>query len=175
MVANPYAQDVLRHAMAALLILAAASGSAGCSWRPAPPPSPPEDTCTGADGPRPDTVRRAIAAVPPVAADNPWTETADGHTRDCRLHWVKLSLRDAAPDGPEQLLFFDRDTALGSPTADPKPYTTVVSAGLRTVTVQYQWRVDDDPPCCPSRGATTRYQVADGRLTALDPIPLLAG
>lgn len=144
---------------------------AGCALQPAAPPAPPAEPCSDADGPSADTVRRAIAAVPAVAADSTWTESARGYTRNCRLHWVKLTLSDATAASPEQLLFFDHDTPLGSPTPNPKPYTTVLSSGADAVTVQYQWRIGDEPSCCPAGIATTRYRIADGRLKALDPIP----
>lgn len=130
---------------------------AGCAFKPAAPPAPPEDSCADADGPRPDTVSRAVAAVPP--ASFAWVETARGHTGNCRLYWVKLSLPNATPAGPEQLLFFDHDTPLGSPAPHPQPYTTVVATSSDAVIVQYQWRVDDDPVCCPTGGRTTRYQI----------------
>ncbi len=155
--------------MLALLTVLAATG---CGFRPAAPPAPPEDSCAESDGPAPGTVARAIAAVP-AAAGGSWVESADGHTRDCRLYWVKLTPREATPAGPEQLLFFDRNTPLGSPTPNPRPYTTVVASGYDTVTVLYQWQIAGDPPCCPSGTGTTRYRIgSDGKLRILDPIPL---
>lgn len=158
---------VLAGSVAAPVLLAA-----GCGWGPPSPPAPPEDRCADTDGPSPQTVRRAIAAVP-APAGSTWMPTAAGHTGDCRLHWVKLAAADAdaAGPGPEQLLFFDRGTALGSPTPEPRPYITVLSSSAQTVTVQYQWPVGDDPPCCPTGAGTTRYRIVDGRLAALDPIP----
>ena len=144
---------------------------AGCLVRPAAPPAPPADSCTAFDGPTPGTVARTVAAIPPPPDRSRWTVSADGHTGDCRLHWVKLTPVEATPGSPEQLVFFDHDAPLGSPTADPKPYTTVLASGADTVTVQYQWRVADDPECCPTGAAITRYRICAGRLTALDPIP----
>lgn len=159
---------MLRRVITALAMIGAV---AGCGWQPAAPPAPPEDGCADSDGPSADTVRRAIAAVPVGADGAGWIRSATGHTGDCRLYWVKLSRSDATAASPEQLLFFDHDTPLGSPTADPLPYTTVVAASTDTVIVQYQWRSGDDPPCCPSGGATTRYRISNGKLKALDPIP----
>lgn len=143
----------------------------GCGWKPSAPPAPPAGACAESDGPGPDTVRRAIAEVPVVAPGSTWVESARGYTRNCRLHWVKLTASDAMAATPEQLLFFDRDTPLGSPTPNPKPYTTVLSSGQDTVTVQYQWQVGDEPSCCPTGIGTTRYQITNGKLKVLDPIP----
>ncbi|HEU0189680.1 MAG TPA: LppP/LprE family lipoprotein [Mycobacterium sp.] len=161
-------------------MIAALASVAGCGLGPAPPPKPSTDTCTDSDGPSLDAVRRAIAAVPPptrdpgdpeTAALSTWTESARGHTRNCRLHWVKLVVTDAMASSPEQLLFFDHDTPLGSPTTNPKPYTTVLSSGEDTVTVQYQWQVGSDPSCCPTGIGTTRFRIDGGKLKAVDSIP----
>jgi hypothetical protein len=157
--------------MAAMLMVLGVA-AAGCGWKPSAPSPPPPDNCADSDGPTEGTVRRAIAELPPVAGHSGWEETSGGHTRNCRLYWVKLHLSDATEGSPEQLLFFDHNTPLGSPTANPKPYTTVMSAGENTVTVQYQWRVGDEPLCCPTGIGTTRYAIGpDGKLTALDPVP----
>ncbi len=158
----------------ATTLVALAVAAAGCGWQPASPPAPPEDTCADSDGPSAATVQRAVAEVPPAPGSSDgsdWVESARGHTRDCRLHWLKLSPSDATAASPEQLLFFDHDTPLGSPTPEPKPYTLVLSSGRDTVTVQYQWRVADEPLCCPTGIGTTRYRIVDGKLKALDPIP----
>lgn len=142
----------------------------GCGWQPGGPAPQPPDTCAESDSPSAETVQNAIAEVPRVGAD--WVETGRGHTRNCRLFWVQFALADATAASPEQLLFFDRNTALGPPTEQPKPYTSVVSSGESTVTVQYQWRVDDEPDCCPTGIGTVRFQIGDdGTLVALDPIP----
>lgn len=149
-----------------VLVLAAA----GCGWSPPGAAPRPPDTCTPADEPAPDIVQRAIATVAPTAG--PWTEVARGHSLDCRLHWVQVAPTPQQPDSVQQVLFFDRDTPLGPATPQPRPYVSVLSGGTDTVTVQYQWRQGDEPPCCPTGVGTVRFGVAqDGRLQALDPIP----
>lgn len=147
-----------------VVLLALGVAAAGCGLRPAAPPAPPQDRCAESDGPTPGAVARSIAAIPDGAD---WVETARGHTGNCRLYWVKLGRPEATPDGPEQVLFFDHDTPLGAAAPHPRPYLTVLSAGVNTVTVLYQWRVGDDPVCCPTGGRTTRYQIGpDGHLQA---------
>lgn len=145
---------------------------AGCGWKPpgAPPPKP--DTCTDADGPTADTVQKAIAALPVLTPGTSWTDTARGHTGNCRLYWVQVTSSNAGAATPEQVVFFDRNTPLGTPTQNPKPYMTVLSSGEDTVMIQYQWQVGDNPPCCPTGIGTVRFQIGpDGKLKALDPIP----
>lgn len=145
--------------------------AAGCGWSPpsAPPTKP--DTCSPSDGPSDATVQSAIGSLPAPPGDAAWREIGRGHTSDCRLNWVQVtSGGDAA--APQQLLFFDRNTPLGTPTPEPRPYITVTTPGEDTVTVQYQWQVGDNPPCCPTGIGTVRFQIgADGKLTPLDPIP----
>jgi LppP/LprE lipoprotein len=69
------------------------------------------------------------------------------------------------------VLFFDRNSPIGTPTPDPRPYITNTAMGNDTAAVQYQWRQGQDPACCPTGIATVRFKVEDGKLKALDPIP----
>ncbi len=154
------------------LALIVGLGVSGCGWQPpAPRPAPPEN-CKDSDGPTADSVRRAIAAVPVLVPGSKWVEIGRGHTRNCRLYWVQVIPTIASESTPQQLLFFDHNTALGSPTPNPKPYITVLPAGDETVTVQYQWQVGSDEPCCPTGIGTVRFQIgSDGKLKALGSIP----
>ena len=58
-----------------------------------------------------------------------------------------------------QLLFFDHNIPIGTPTPNPKPRTTVLSATDDVVTVQYQWQVAGDSACCPTGKGTAQYQI----------------
>lgn len=154
------------------VLMSAGVLTAGCGWSPpgAAPPKP--DTCTPADGPTSDTVQREISGTPPAAPGATWTEVANGHTTDCRLYWVQIGPTAAAPDSPQQVLFFAGNTPLGPATPDPRPYISVLPTGEDTVQVQYQWRQSDEPPCCPTGIGTVRFRIGgDGKLEAVDPIP----
>jgi hypothetical protein len=72
---------------------------------------------------------------------------------------------------PQQVLFFNRNTPLGTPTPDPRPYITVTPSGNDTAVVQYQWRQGQDAACCPAGIGTARFKVEYGKLKALDPSP----
>ena len=151
-----------------LLILLAPA----CGGKPPAPPAAAPDTCKDSDGPTADTVRNAIASVPITIPGATWVEIARGHTRKCRLNWVQLIPTIASESTPQQLLFFDHNTPLGSPTPNPKPYITVLAPSDDTVTVQYQWQVGDDPACCPRGIGTVKFQIGpDGKLRALGKIP----
>lgn len=141
-----------------------------CGWKPssAPPPSP--DKCTPADSPTADTVTTAVNGLAP-ATGGAWREVSRGHTANCRLYWVQVS---AGTDSAalQHLLFFDRNTPLGTATPQPRPYTMVLHSGETTVTVQYQWQKSGDAPGQPTGIGQVRYQLGDdGKLRALDPLP----
>ena len=101
-----------------------------------------------------------------------WVEIARGHTRNAGCIGCRSSRRIAGESTPQQLLFFDHNTPLGTPTPNPKPYITVLPPSDDTVTVQYQWQVGSDQPCCPTGAGTVKFQIgSDGKLQALGKIP----
>jgi hypothetical protein len=159
----------VRRQLAVILLILLTSGCG--SKAPAPRATPP-DTCKGSDGPTADTVRQAIASVPVIVEGSTWVEIARGHTRKCRLHWVQIIPTIASESTPQQLLFFNHNTPLGTPTPNPKPYITVLPPSDDTITVQYQWQKGNDQPCCPTGMGTVKFQIgSDGKLQALGKIP----
>lgn len=146
--------------------------ASGCGWKPAAPPQARPDTCKDSDGPTADTVRRAITAVPVAVPGTIWVEMGRGHTRNCRLYWVQIIPTIASESTPQQLIFFDHNTPLGSPTSNPKPYTTVLPPSDDTVTVQYQWQKGNDQLCCPTGIGTVKFRIGpDGKLQTLGKVP----
>jgi hypothetical protein len=159
---------VCRRLLVALLILL----SSGCDQKSHSPAAAPPDKCKASDGPSADTVKEAIAEVPVAVPGSMWVEIARGHTRKCRLYWVQIIPTIASESTPQQLLFFDHNTPLGSPTPNPKPYITVLPPSDDTITVQYQWQKGNDQPCCPTGIGKVTFQIGpDGKLKALGPIP----
>lgn len=146
--------------------------ASGCGWKPTAPPQARPDTCKDSDGPTADTVRRAITAVPIAIPGTIWVEMGRGHTRNCRLYWVQIIPTIASESSPQQLLFFDHNTPLGSPTSNPKPYVTVLPPSDDTVTVQYQWQKGNDQLCCPTGIGTVKFRIGpDGKLQTIGKIP----
>jgi hypothetical protein len=142
--------------------------TAGCGWSPPSAPPTTSASCTQAEGPSADSVAQEITQLP---AGQQWRETSCGHTPDCQLRWVVVTVGDAS-DSPRQVLFFDHDSAIGTPTPDPRPYANVTAQGNDTAVVQYyQWRQGQDPACCPTGIGTVRFRIVDGKLKALDPLP----
>ncbi|MFZ1179563.1 MAG: LppP/LprE family lipoprotein [Mycobacterium sp.] len=151
-----------------LLILLAS----GCGANPPTPPPARPDICKESDGPTPDTVRQSIASVPVTIPGTNWVEIARGHTKKCRLYWVQIIPTIASESTPQQLLFFDHNKPLGTPTPNPKPYITVLPPSDDAITVQYQWQKGNDQACCPTGIGTVKFQIGpDGRLQALGKIP----
>jgi hypothetical protein len=151
-----------------LLILLASA----CGGKPTTPPASRADSCKESDGPTADTVRQAIASVPVEVSGSTWVEIARGHAKKCRLYWVQIIPTIASESTPQQLLFFDHNTPLGPPTPNPKPYITVLPPSDDSITVQYQWQVGKDEPCCPTGIGTVKFQIGpDGKLQALGKIP----
>jgi hypothetical protein len=158
----------VRRPFVILLVLLASA----CGGKPAAPQASRADACKDSDGPTADTVRQAIASVPVEVPGSIWVEIGRGHTKKCRLYWVQVIPSIASESTPEQLLFFDHNTPLGAPTPNPKPYITVLPPGDDTVTVQYQWLVGSEEPCCPKGIGTVKFQIgSDGKLQALGKIP----
>ena len=158
----------MRRPFVILLILLASA----CGGKPTAPPASRADTCKDSDGPTADTVRQAIASVPVEVPGSTWVEIARGHTKKCRLSWVQIIPTIASESTPQQLLFFDHNIPLGPPTPNPKPYITVLPPSDDTITVQYQWQVGKDEPCCPTGIGTVKFQIGpDGKLQALGKIP----
>jgi hypothetical protein len=157
------------------VILLALLASA-CGAKPATPQASQTsraEMCKEADGPTADTVRQAIASVPVEVEGSSWVEIARGHTKNCRLYWVQIIPTIASESTPQQLLFFDHNAPLGTPTPNPKPYITVLPAANEdTVTVQYRWLTGNEEPSSPKGTGTVKFQIGhDGKLQALGTIP----
>ncbi len=143
-----------------------------CSWNPPWLTSQRPDSCTETDGPTADTVRLSIATLPIATPGSGWTEAARGHTSNCRLYWVQVKPTKATAVSAEQLLFFDHNSPLGTPTPNPKPHTTVLSSTDDVVSVQYRWQVAGDSTCCPTGVGTVQYQIgAGGKLVTRGAVP----
>ena len=159
----------MRRRLVVVLLLLLASG---CGSTPPAPPAAQSDSCKDSDGPTADTVRQAIASVPVDVAGSMWVEIARGHTKKCRLYWVQIIPTIASESTPQQLLFFDHNIPLGTPTPTPKPYITVLPPSDDTITVQYRWQVGNDQPCCPTGTGMVKFKIgSDDKLQALGNIP----
>jgi hypothetical protein len=86
---------------------------------------------------------------------------------------VLVARRTGSGDGyAQQAFFFVNGRYIGTDTREPSATLRVVFQGDTEVTLAYPLYRKNDPLCCPGGGqATVRFQLNNGRLTPLDPIP----
>jgi hypothetical protein len=86
---------------------------------------------------------------------------------------VLVARRTASGDGyAQQAFFFVNGRYIGTDTREPSATLRVASQGDTEVALAYPLYRKNDPLCCPGGGqATVRFQLNNGRLTPLDPIP----
>ncbi|MUL68480.1 hypothetical protein BOO86_28700 [Mycobacterium sp. CBMA 234] len=153
------------------LLAGSALLAAGCGWSPkGGEPTPEADKCTPADAPPQNVVAASIFTLPPPPTGK-WVQMSSGHTSNCALYWVQLGQNNSTPDSPQQVVFFNKGTMLGTPTPTARPYITVTASTPNTATVQYQWQQAKDQPGMPTGIGSVRFTVEGGALKALDPIP----
>jgi hypothetical protein len=86
---------------------------------------------------------------------------------------VLVGTRTGSGDGyGQQAFFFVDGRYVGTDTKEPSASVRLVSQGDTQVTLAYPLYRRNDPLCCPGGGqATVRFQLDNGRLVPLDPIP----
>jgi len=86
---------------------------------------------------------------------------------------VLVGTRTGSGDGyGQQAFFFVNGHYIGTDTSQPSAKLRVVGQGDTEVTLEYPLYRKNDPLCCPGGGtAHVRFQLNNGRLTPLDPIP----
>lgn len=71
-----------------------------------------------------------------------------------------------------QAFFFIAGSYIGTDASQPSASLKVVSQRATEVTLAYGLFRKSDPPCCASGGeAKVRFQLENGKLVALNPIP----
>jgi hypothetical protein len=72
----------------------------------------------------------------------------------------------------QQAFFFVDGRYIGTDSSQPSAQVSVVAQGDTEATLAYSLYRSSDPLCCPGGGqARVRFQLNNGRLTPLDPIP----
>jgi hypothetical protein len=86
---------------------------------------------------------------------------------------VLVATRTGSNDGyAQQAFFFVGGRYIGTDTSTPSAGIEVVGQGDTEVTLAYRLYRPNDPLCCARGGqAKVRFQLNNGRLVALDPIP----
>lgn len=86
---------------------------------------------------------------------------------------VLVAARTGSADGyAQQAFFFVDGRYIGTDASTPSAGIELVSQGDTEATLAYRLYRPGDPLCCARGGQTTvRFQLDNGRLVALDPIP----
>jgi hypothetical protein len=86
---------------------------------------------------------------------------------------VLMAIRTGSADGyAQQAFFFVDGRYIGTDTSTPSAGIKLVSQGDTEATLAYRLYRPSDPLCCARGGeATVRFQLNNGRLVPLDPIP----
>lgn len=145
----------------------AASGS---QTRTAPEPAFAEEEGKGSQSAAESEGLRAAVAV--VRAHGFRVESTSDYHPDQTLR-VLIGTGASSGDGyDKQAFFFVDGRYIGTDASSPSAQMSVVSQGDTEVTLAYALYRPGDPMCCPGGGqAKVRFQLNNGKLTALDPIP----
>jgi hypothetical protein len=86
---------------------------------------------------------------------------------------VLIGTRTGSGDGyGQQAFFFVNGRYIGTDAGQPSATLRVVSQGDTEVTLAYPLYRNGDPLCCPGGGqASVRFQLNNGKLAPLEPIP----
>jgi LppP/LprE lipoprotein len=99
------------------------------------------------------------------------TETSDYHSGQALR--VLIGTRNGSSDGRgQQAFFFVNNSYIGTDAKEPSATVKVMAQSDTEVTLAYPLYRPSDPTCCPGGGQTTvRFQLNNGKLTPLGPIP----
>jgi len=97
--------------------------------------------------------------------------TADYHPNQTLR--VLVGTRTGSGDGyGQQAFFFVNGRYIGTDASQPSAKLRVIAQNDTEVTLEYPLYRKNDPLCCPGAGvARVRFQLNNGRLSPLDPIP----
>jgi hypothetical protein len=147
----------------------ATSGQSASTTRTAPAPAFTE-TATQSGEAASNAQAEAAADVVTAHGYSP-TDISDYHpTQTLR---VLIGTRTGSADGYDQRAFFFLDNRyIGTDSSQPSASVRVVAQGDTEVTLAYALYRPHDSLCCPSGGeALVHFQLDDGTLVPLQPIP----
>jgi hypothetical protein len=99
------------------------------------------------------------------------TDTADYHPEQT-LRVLTASRNGSGGSYQQHAFFFVDGRYIGTDASQPSGSLKIVSQTATSVTLAYSLYRSGDSPCCPGGGqSTVRFQLDDGHLQALDPIP----
>jgi LppP/LprE lipoprotein len=117
-----------------------------------------------------------LSAATAVLQANGFSPTDTSQYHPGQTLQVLVGSRSGSGGGYEQqAFFFVNGRYIGTDTSEPSGRVSVVEQGDTEVTLAYGLYKRSDPACCPSGGqATVRFELNNGALAAVDPIPPVA-
>jgi hypothetical protein len=145
------------------------AGQSSTATRTAPEPAFAQH---GASGGGEASGEEAAAAVA-VVKTHGYTPSDVSQYRPRQTLRVLVGTRSGSADGYDQRAFFFLDgTYLGTDSSEPSASIRVLAQSDTEVVLAYPLYRSHDPLCCPSGGqSTVHFQLNDGRLVPLQPIP----
>lgn len=115
----------------------------------------------------------ALAAAVATVKEKGYTASDTGeYDSDHTLRVLTAHRTGAGGEYEQRAFFFVDGRYIGTDATQPSASLRVLSQGETSVTLGYGLYREGDSPCCPGGGeASVRFQLDNGRLTALDPIP----
>ena len=125
---------------------------------------------------QPQAGAEGVQAAAAVVRAHGFTPKSTSDYRPGQTLRVLLGTRTGSADGyGQQAFFFVNGRYIGTDTREPSAKLRVVAQGDTEVTLAYPLYRAHDPLCCPSGGqARVTFQLNDGKLAPLDPIPPLS-
>jgi hypothetical protein len=157
-----------------------AASTAGAPPHTTPAPAPGATSTGTRSAPEPAFTQQehggeALSAAAAVLRARGYTPTNKADYHPHQALEVLIGMHIASGDGyGQQAFFFVNGRYIGTDASRPSATLRVVSQGDTEVTLGYPLYRNGDPLCCPGGGQThVRFQLNNGKLTALDPIPPL--
>jgi hypothetical protein len=145
-------------------------GTAGNGGTPAPTSTrvAPEPAFT-----QPGALAGGLSAAEAVLRANGFTPTNTSDYLTNHALRVLVGGRTGSGDGyGQQAFFFVNGHYIGTDSTQPSATLRVIAQGDTEVTLAYPLYRKNDPLCCPGAGqAAVRFQLNNGKLVALNPIP----
>jgi hypothetical protein len=117
-----------------------------------------------------------VRAATAVLAEKGFTPTDTSQYHPSQTLQVLTGSRSGSGGGyGQQAFFFVNGRYIGTDTSESSGRLSVVEQSDTEVTLAYGLYKRSDPACCPSGGqATVRFELNNGSLAPLDPIPPVA-
>ncbi len=137
------------------------------------PASTPARTAPAPAFTKPEGGGEGLSGAEAVVRAKGFTATDTSDYRSGQALRVLIGTRNGSSDGHgQQAFFFVNNSYIGTDAKEPSATVKVMAQSDTEVTLAYQLYRANDPLCCPGGGQTTvRFQLNNGKLAPLDPIP----